>query len=84
MPNIATPTDAEPMTASTKVRLRNRCSGMIGSVAARSTNTVATSARAAPPTMAAVCQDAQANWSPANVTHRSSSATATAMSVAPA
>ena len=84
VPNRATPTAMLATTARTSVRFLNRCSGMIGSLARDSTQIAAARASREPPTMAAVCHEAQSNEVPANVIHSSRVAMLTDRSVAPA
>src|SRR5690348_13247266 len=81
--NIATPTNSEARDASVMVRLRNRRSGMIGSLALDSTRMKSAPSTIEPPTMLYVCQDSQSYLSPAKVTQTSSSETAAATKVAP-
>ncbi len=82
--NIATPTSREASEASVMVRLRNRRSGMIGSLALVSTRRKSSVSASAPPTIAQVCQDSQAYLSSAKVTQISSRLTAAVMTKAPA
>lgn len=83
VPNIAMPTATLATTDSTSVRLRNSPSGMIGSSTRDSTHSAAASVTTEAPSIAKVCHDAQANLSPANVTHSRSSAMPTDRSAAP-
>ncbi len=66
------------------VRLRNRRSGMIGSLALDSTNRKISVSTIAPPTMAPVCHDIQSYLSSAKVTQTSSRQTAAVTKKAPA
>ena len=81
--NIATPTKSEASEESVIVRLAKSRSGMIGSAALDSTRTKISRSSTAPPTMAAVCQEAQSYLSPAKVTQMSSRQTPAAMKNAP-
>ncbi len=84
VPNRATPTAMLATTDRTSVRFRNRCSGMIGSLARDSTQIAAASVTREPPTIAAVCHEAQSNDVPAKVIQSSRVAMLTDRSVAPA
>ncbi len=83
VPNSTTPTAALAMIARVTVRLRKRSSGMIGAATRDSTQTAIARTTTEPPTIAVVCQEAQSNEFPANVTQRRSVEMPADMSSAP-
>lgn len=80
---MPTPTNSEASEASETVRLRNRRSGMIGSLARVSVNTNSSASTTVPPTIAYVCHDSHSYLSSAKVTQTSSSEAAAVMKKAP-
>ena len=69
--------------ASEKFRLRNTCSGRIGSAARASTMQNAAAAATASTASPMICADPQAYWVPPQVASRTSAVAATASMAAP-